>query len=507
MTNTTKSVPPPLPMERNTLPPKDDLWDTVLTGKNLFRAGLALVLLGLVFMFRYAVEAGLIGPTVRVAMGAGASVVMLGVGSRLVSIRKGFGTLLAGGGVAGLYVTVYAAFQLYDMTSNTTAFIQLTAVSVLGVGLALRWDAEALAVASLAGALIAPILIPGRLLAGTGDALYFAVVVAAAVAMFLVRDWLVLYASAFVMGTAVIVFESVRAGLSAGEGSTVEIDLMLAALVIGFLAAPVAAWLAGTVSESRVVVGASAVGPVAFALAFSAHTSETMFLASVALGLGVLHGVTAYLVRRDQLVATVHGLVGSGLGLIAATLVLEGPVEGLEVAAIASAVLIIGFRNENELVKWTGGLTLALAGMANLQSLAELDGVGDTVARMAVVALIGLTAVVLDRDGTSEAIVARNVAAGYVYFATFVIGLVDLATYNQALVTAVWSALAVSLILVGSIGERTTMMRLGLGTMAAILVKVFLVDLATVETIWKMALFLALGVVLLVVGYWISNED
>ncbi len=93
------------------------------------------------------------------------------------------------------------------------------------------------------------------------------------------------------------------------------------------------------------------------------------------------------------------------------------------------------------------------------------------------------------------------------YFATFVIGLVDLATYNQALVTAVWSALAVSLILVGSVGERTTMMRLGLGTMAAILVKVFLVDLATVETIWKMALFLALGVVLLVVGYWISNED
>ena len=55
--------------------------------------------------------------------------------------------------------------------------------------------------------------------------------------------------------------------------------------------------------------------------------------------------------------------------------------------------------------------------------------------------------------------------------------------------------------------ERKTIMRLGLGTMAGILVKVFLIDLATVETIWKMALFLALGVVLLMVGFWISNEE
>ncbi|MDH5422659.1 MAG: DUF2339 domain-containing protein, partial [Acidimicrobiia bacterium] len=125
MTPTTLDQPPPLPGQR--IEPKDDLWDSVLTGKNLFRVGLALVLLGLVFMFRYAVEAGWITAVARVGLGAAASIAMLGLGVRLVSIRKGFGVLLAGGGVAGLYMTVYAALHWYGLTSPSAAFIQLVA--------------------------------------------------------------------------------------------------------------------------------------------------------------------------------------------------------------------------------------------------------------------------------------------------------------------------------------------------------------------------------------------
>jgi uncharacterized membrane protein len=152
-------------------------------------------------------------------------------------------------------------------------------------------------------------------------------------------------------------------------------------------------------------------------------------------------------------------------------------------------------------------LTLAGAGFLSIATMADPGGVGDTLARLAVIGVVGLVGLALDRSDEADAAIARNLAVGYVYLGSFLVGLGDLASYSQALVTALWSVGAVGLIVFGFLTDRKTVTRLGIGTMAAILVKVFLIDLATVETIWKMALFLALGVVLLMVGYWISNEE
>lgn len=509
MTPTVTEQPPPLPGQR---PPQksstnDDLWDTILTGKNLFRVGLALVLLGLVFMFRYAVEAGWVTAAARVGLGAAASVAMLGLGARLVGSRRGFGTLLAGGGIAGLYLTGYAAFEWYSLTTASSAFIQLVVVSTLGIGLALFWDAEALGVAGLAGALIAPLVLPGRMLQGSGDAFYFLAILGAAVVLFLMREWLVLYASTFVMAVLVVGFEVVRTVLNSGGASLLEIDVMLAGIVLAFLVAPPIARLVGTDLDTRLSFGEGAVGPVVFAVAYLAHAGESTVLASTAFGLGALHALVALSLRGDDTPGVTHALVAAGLATVGSTVLLDGPAAVLAITVVAAAVTLIGFQSDALAPKWAGGLALAGAGYLNIATLVDLGGTGDSLARVAVIGVVGLVAIALDRQSESDAMVGRNFAAGYVYLAGFLVGLIDLATYSQALTTVVWSGIAVGLIVYGSVAERTTVMRLGIGTMAGILVKVFLIDLATVETIWKMALFLALGVVLLMVGFWISSED
>lgn len=505
VTPTTVEQPPPLPGQRRE--PENDLWDSILTGKNLFRVGLALVLLGLVFMFRYAVEAGWVTAVARVGLGAAASVAMLGLGARLVSIRKGFGTLLAGGGVAGLYMTVYAAFHWYELTSPSTAFIQLVVVSVLAVGLSLRWDAEALAVVGLAGALIAPLALPGRLFAGSGDSFYFVAILAASVAILFVRGWIVLFGSSFAMASMVALFEVVRLELGFAGASLVEVDIMLGGIVAAFLIAPPLARWVGSVTDVRLSLGASSVGPVVYLVSAVAHGGETQLLATIAFVLGGIHAFIAWSMRSEESLSITHGLVAAGLATIGATVLLDGPMAVLVIAAVGAAITLVGFHGSLAPLKWAGAFTLAGAGFLNVVSMLDLDGIGETVARLAVIGLIGLVGLALDRLDATDAVAGRNLAVAYVYVGGFAVGIGDLATYSQALVTAVWSVGAVALIVAGSLSERKTVMRLGIGTMAAILVKVFLVDLATVETIWKMALFLALGVVLLMVGYWISNED
>ena len=518
MTTSDTGGPPPLPAQvRNANEPQPvpvatsravapDVWDTVLTGKNLFRVGLALVLLGLVFMFRYAVEAGWITEGARLALGVAASVSMLAVGARLIPVRKAYGALLAGGGIGGLYITAFAAFELYEKTSVPVAFVQLVAVSVLGVGLALWWDSEPLAIAGLVGALAAPLLLPGRMLGATGDSLYLGAVLAAAVAIFFARNWIVLYASTFAMAISVIMFDSLRHALNAlGAPGQVELDVSLALIAAAFGVAPVAAWLLNKLDGPYTAYAAAAVGPVVFGLA--AITRDQQSLAIIAFALAGLHLVAAVGKSDDQIYSMSHGLAGAALAIAGSVMLFDGPVALVAVAAVSLTVLVVGLSSDLDAVTWAGGLVAASAGALNLGTLAELGGVGDSVARVGTVALFGAATVAADRIGTADSLVARNLSAGYVYLATFVIGFVDLATYSQVLVTTVWSVMAVSLIVIGRLNDRQSISRLGIGTMAAVIVKVFAIDLASVETIWKVALFTVLGLVLLVVGYWISNDE
>jgi len=128
-------------------------------GNPIVRAGLVILFIGLSFLARYAAQAGLLPVELRLAGIGAAGIALLAVGFRQRVARPGFGLLLQGGGVAVLYLTVFAAFRLYQLVPQLAAFALMVLVCALSCALALLQNARALAFVAFAGGFATPLLL------------------------------------------------------------------------------------------------------------------------------------------------------------------------------------------------------------------------------------------------------------------------------------------------------------------------------------------------------------
>ncbi|MBK6848131.1 MAG: DUF2339 domain-containing protein [Proteobacteria bacterium] len=124
------------------------------------RIGAAVLLLGVAYFFKYAVDNAWIGPVGRVAIGAfvGSALLVLAEWlrprTRLVFIHA-----LVGVGLAILLFSAYAAFGFYQLLPLPIAFAVLALVVLLGGALALHHQSEAVLVIALVAGLATPVLL------------------------------------------------------------------------------------------------------------------------------------------------------------------------------------------------------------------------------------------------------------------------------------------------------------------------------------------------------------
>lgn len=130
-------------------------------GNTIVRVGLIILFVGLSFLASYAASAGLFPIELRLALVAGVGIVLLAVGFRTRESRPGFGLALQGGGVATIYLTVFAAAKLYALLPIVAAFVLMIVVCALGCALALLQRSQALAVTAFAGGFAVPLLLSG----------------------------------------------------------------------------------------------------------------------------------------------------------------------------------------------------------------------------------------------------------------------------------------------------------------------------------------------------------
>jgi uncharacterized membrane protein len=131
-------------------------------GRWLQHAGLIVLLLGIAFFLRYAFEHEWLSPAVRVALGVVAGIAMAWGGVRLASRYRAYGLLLAGGGIAALYLSLYAALNLYGLVGPEVAFTALVVVTAAAAALADRTDSQAIALMAVCGGFATPFLVGGR---------------------------------------------------------------------------------------------------------------------------------------------------------------------------------------------------------------------------------------------------------------------------------------------------------------------------------------------------------
>ena len=172
--------------------------EAAIGGRLMLWVGTIVLVLGLAFFLKYAFDNQWINEPMRVGLGMAAGLAIAAVGHRFV--RRGYrayGQILTGGGLAVLYLSIYAGYAYYALFGPTVAFTLLVWVTVAAAWLADRQDAVGLALIGVGGGYLTPFLVGG----GTDQqvALFSYDALLAAGTLFLARrrDWPVLHVVSF----------------------------------------------------------------------------------------------------------------------------------------------------------------------------------------------------------------------------------------------------------------------------------------------------------------------
>ncbi len=276
--------------------------------------GVALALAG-AFLVKYSIDAGLLGPGVRVLLGITLGIFLLAAGEFMLERSTIVAQALSAGGAAFLFASLFVAVSLYDLLTPTVGFAVLAGVTAGAVGLSLR-QGPFVGLVGLAGGFLTPAIVGGEephpdvlfvylflLQLGTQvlsrrRAWWWLAAVAVTGGMFWVLLWLAMttyqtppaseriWVLLFLAGSAVLAVWSVR-GAPANQPPPVERGLKYTA----------AGTIAAALGLTALVVAAHDYAPLewlffgllsAFVLVLARLRKDAEFLAALAAGLGLL---------------------------------------------------------------------------------------------------------------------------------------------------------------------------------------------------------------------------
>lgn len=190
-------TPSAVPQQDTSAAARPGLEERLGTRWVVWIGGLTLALGGF-FLVRYSIEAGLLGPGVRVLLGAAFALALLAAGEwtrRRESISAiaplpiaNIPAILTAAGTAVAFATVYAAYALYDFLNPPIAFALLGAVA-LGTLAAALLHGPALAGLGVIGAFVTPVLVSSNEPSYSALYVYITIVTTAAFALARARLW------------------------------------------------------------------------------------------------------------------------------------------------------------------------------------------------------------------------------------------------------------------------------------------------------------------------------
>lgn len=129
-------------------------------GENLIsKIGIIILVLGVGFFVKYAIDQNWIGVYGRTAIGLLTGGIMVSLAHYLRKSYKTFSSLLTGGGCAVFYLTIAIAFHQYQIFSSAAAFIMMVVITLFSVLLSLAYDKKELAIFSQIGGYAAPFMV------------------------------------------------------------------------------------------------------------------------------------------------------------------------------------------------------------------------------------------------------------------------------------------------------------------------------------------------------------
>ena len=491
--------------------PERDLED-ILGGSVLGWVGGVAVAIAAIFFVVMAVRNGWLGEAARMELAFAGSAVLVGFGIWLYERRGQTQAALAtlAAGIAALYASTAAATLHYHLLSPVLGLVIAGAVGALALVTAVRWNSQEIAGIGIVGALLAPVFVDCG--TSTGAFVFMTIALLAAIGVVVHRRWAWLAVVAYVVSvpqaaywllgehdsrlwlTLVVAAAFWLLYVVAALGHELRTpteSLRLSSASLLFVNASVAAagvwWL---IDDAGHRTGANA---WLFALAGANLVLGTLVLGSRAsreIGL-LLYGVAAMLTGVAFAVALSGPALVAAWSIEAVMLAWVGRRTDTPERGLVAALLFAGLAGAHVLVFEVRPDSLAYG----LHSIPlALAAVG-----LVVLALAGIAA--LEED-LREPLAWVGAGLG-VYLASCLV--VDLAgaqaghatQTSQLALSGFWAALGFAAILAGLTRHKRALRLGGLGILMLAVGKVFLVDLARLESMWRVGSFLALGLLLL----------
>ncbi len=502
----------------------------------LNKIGIGLLLFGVAFLFKYSIDQGWLTPPVRVAFGLALGVVLIVLGSRIYSQRRHFSQVLIGGGIATFYITGFAAFQILELVSHPVAFAFMVAVTLLAFILSLRQDGVALSLIGAIGGLGTPFLLytgEGNLPGLVG---YTCLILAGTSAIYFYRGWRSLLLISVVGGWLVLfigLVEGIPADRDDGITNRWALQSGIVFAWLAFWALPViraiiaqknpGRWLtrsdeaAKTFSEKHVHLLSVSTALITLAMSMSTWRLTATIWGWIALAGAAAYALVSLSLSRStsgKQYSYTHALVGILLITIALSLLLKGDTLRFALATEAAVLHLIATRISFKGAAISGhflfaGLALWMiprlffgdvkgAAIMNAQSLADLWTIA-----------AGFLVTFQFSSGDEKKIYRFIV---HVAVLGWLLRELSAFSHGQGFVTIAWGIYAVALLIVGLRINDNQLRNVAMGTLLVVVGKLFLVDLAELETIWRILLFLGFGGLFLFLSYyfqalWKANKE
>jgi uncharacterized membrane protein len=535
-------VPPP-----KVKPPRvqEREWEQILGGSWLARIGVLALVIGAAFFLKYAFDNDWIGPTGQVVLGIIAGLVMLGLGYYWRRHYPILTQVLSGGGIAILYLSIFASFAIYDLIHFYVAFAFLFLVSVASAAIALYYNSMALAIIGILGAFAAPFLLGyfgdrGLEAGGAGQAIQFLVYVIVVdlgvLALATFRNWrwftlLALVCSLIAFGTWYGEFHR-EVGLATAEvGLTIIFLIFVSATSLFHII-----WrrLPQAFDYTLMVINAAAYFGISLGLMWD---DFQIWMGGFVLLLALFYGALAYAALKRSAENVRLGLFALGIALVFLTVAI--PVQLGNTAwttivwAAEGAVLIwLSFTRRMPTLRWYSYVVFFIVAVRLLFFDISVDDVRTfqpvlnehflaflvSIAAFYIAGYLSLRERRVSGRGGAAAtfFIAANFFSIWIlsfevwhYFdsrlyaltASQLSGREGLQNAQNLSLTAVWAVYAVIALVIGIV-KSWRYVRLGaLAFLAVPIIKVFVYDVFKLEMAYRIGAFVGLGLLLLVSAY------
>jgi Predicted membrane protein (DUF2339) len=491
-------------------------------GKVLAVAGVAVTLVGVVLLLVLAAQAGILAPPIRVGAGVVLAAALVGVAVRFNRRPGGRigGIALAATGFAAAYLDVIAVTIIYHWVTPVAGLLIASAIGGGGLTLARRWDSQHLGLLVLIPlAVLAPIVSDGVTVLLIGFMLALS---AASLPVQLGKDWTLMYAARTVIVTLPLTVALLSASFGSAEnpwllGGACGVAALLAVvgalLVLPTATQPVAIAVFVAIGAAPALSAAVVVDPVLAVLLAAAVAAAMLAIVLVA---PRLPGVT-------RPVAVIWSALSAVAALVAVTVAFDGYVEPPALLALALVVAVAG--RHSTVARWAAaGYTfvgaVVLLGYAPPDHLthAVTVAVPEAISILATSALLIACAIAICRASTPAVdtevaklwwggallVIIYAVTSFTVTLGVLVGGRDGGFLAGHMAATICWIAMAAALFVyalrVGNRDARTAPIAGGLALTVAAVAKLILFDLGTLDGIFRVVVFIVVGLVLLAMG-------